>query len=80
MSPAHNQGLIVYRFELNFQYFQCVDGIKNVESKSIQQIASPHCAETCLSTTGSRGATVQKCLHCCATTSGGGRMVVSIGV
>ena len=30
------EGLIVNQFELNFQY---VDGIKNVESKSIQQIA-----------------------------------------
>ena len=30
------EGLIVNQFELNFQY---VDGIKSVESKSIQQIA-----------------------------------------
>ena len=30
------EGLIVNQFELNFQY---VDGVKNVESKSIQQIA-----------------------------------------
>ncbi len=36
MSPAQMEGLIVNQFELNFQY---VDGIKNVESKSIQQIA-----------------------------------------
>ncbi len=36
MSPAQMEGLIVNQFELNFQY---VDGVKNVESKSIQQIA-----------------------------------------
>ena len=36
MSPAQMEGLIVNQFELNFQY---VDGIKEVESKSIQQIA-----------------------------------------
>ena len=36
MSPAQMEGLIVNQFELNFQY---VDGIKSVESKSIQQIA-----------------------------------------
>jgi multidrug efflux pump subunit AcrB len=36
MSPAQMEGLIVNQFELNFQY---VDGIKDVESKSIQQIA-----------------------------------------
>src|ERR1700749_327457 len=36
MSPGQMEGLIVNQFELNFQY---VDGIKNVESKSIQQIA-----------------------------------------
>ena len=30
------EGLIVNQFELNFQY---VDGVKNVESRSIQQIA-----------------------------------------
>ncbi len=36
MSPAQMEGLIVNQFELNFQY---VDGIKNVESRSIQQIA-----------------------------------------
>src|SRR5271166_6761354 len=36
MSPAQMEGLIVNQFELNFQY---VDGVKLVESKSIQQIA-----------------------------------------
>jgi multidrug efflux pump subunit AcrB len=36
MSPAQMEGLIVNQFELNFQY---VDGVKKVESKSIQQIA-----------------------------------------
>ena len=36
MSPAQMEGLIVNQFELNFQY---VDGVKNVESQSIQQIA-----------------------------------------
>ena len=36
MSPAQMEGLIVNQFELNFQY---VDGIKSVESRSIQQIA-----------------------------------------
>src|ERR1022692_2481628 len=36
MSPAQMEGLIVNQFELNFQY---VDGVKNVESRSIQQIA-----------------------------------------
>src|SRR5271169_5524406 len=36
MSPAQMEGLIVNQFELNFQY---VDGVKIVESKSIQQIA-----------------------------------------
>src|ERR1700733_4205539 len=36
MSPAQMEGLIVNQFELNFQY---VDGVKNVESNSIQQIA-----------------------------------------
>ncbi len=36
MSPAQMEGLIVNQFELNFQY---VDGVSNVESKSIQQIA-----------------------------------------
>src|SRR5581483_909656 len=36
MSPAQMEGLIVNQFELNFQY---VDGVKSVESKSIQQIA-----------------------------------------
>jgi multidrug efflux pump subunit AcrB len=36
MSPAQMEGLIVNQFELNFQY---VDGVKDVESKSIQQIA-----------------------------------------
>jgi multidrug efflux pump subunit AcrB len=36
MSPAQIEGLIVNQFELNFQY---VDGVKNVESRSIQQIA-----------------------------------------
>lgn len=36
MSPAQMEGLIVNQFELNFQY---VDGVKNVESKSISQIA-----------------------------------------
>lgn len=36
MSPAQMEGLIVNPFELNFQY---VDGVKNVESRSIQQIA-----------------------------------------
>jgi multidrug efflux pump subunit AcrB len=36
MSPAQMEGLIVNQFELNFQY---VDGVKNVESRSIQQMA-----------------------------------------
>ncbi len=36
MSPGQMEGLIVNQFELEFQY---VDGVKNVESKSIQQIA-----------------------------------------
>src|SRR5580700_7931595 len=36
MSPAQMEGLIVNQFELNFQY---VDGVKTVESRSIQQIA-----------------------------------------
>ncbi|CAN5358159.1 efflux RND transporter permease subunit [soil metagenome] len=36
MSPGQMEWLIVNQFELNFQY---VDGVKNVESKSIQQIA-----------------------------------------
>ena len=36
MSPAQMEGLIVNQFELNFQY---VNGVKSVESKSIQQIA-----------------------------------------
>ena len=36
MNPAQMEGLIVNQFELNFQY---VSGVKNVESKSIQQIA-----------------------------------------
>ncbi len=36
MSPAQIEGLIVNPIELNLQY---VDGIKNVESQSIQQIA-----------------------------------------
>jgi multidrug efflux pump subunit AcrB len=36
LSPAQMEGLIVNQFELNFQY---VDGVKNVESRSIQQIA-----------------------------------------
>jgi multidrug efflux pump subunit AcrB len=36
MNPAQMEGLIVNQFELNFQY---VDGVKNVESRSIQQIA-----------------------------------------
>jgi multidrug efflux pump subunit AcrB len=36
MSPAQMEGLIVNQFELNYQY---VDGVKNVESRSIQQIA-----------------------------------------
>jgi len=36
MSPAQMEGLIVNQFELNFQY---VDGVQNVESKSIQQVA-----------------------------------------
>ncbi len=36
MSPAQMEGLIVNQFELNFQY---VDGIQNVESRSIQQMA-----------------------------------------
>ncbi len=36
MSPAQMEGLIVNQFELNFQY---VDGVKNVESRSIGQIA-----------------------------------------
>jgi multidrug efflux pump subunit AcrB len=36
MSPAQMEGLIVNQFELEFQY---VDGVKTVESKSIQQIA-----------------------------------------
>ncbi len=35
-SPAQMEGLIVNQFELNFQY---VDGVKSVESRSIQQIA-----------------------------------------
>ena len=36
MSPAQMEGLIVNQFELNFQY---VDGVKEIESHSIQQIA-----------------------------------------
>src|SRR5271168_465161 len=36
MSPAQMEGLIVNQFELNFQY---VDGVRSVESRSIQQIA-----------------------------------------
>jgi multidrug efflux pump subunit AcrB len=36
MSPVQMEGLIVNQFELNFQY---VDGVKSVESRSIQQIA-----------------------------------------
>src|SRR5262245_61373161 len=36
MSPAQMEGLIVNQFELNFQY---VDGVKSVESRSVQQIA-----------------------------------------
>jgi multidrug efflux pump subunit AcrB len=36
MSPAQMEGLIVNQFELNFQY---VDGVQNVESRSVQQIA-----------------------------------------
>jgi multidrug efflux pump subunit AcrB len=36
MSPAQMEGLIVNQFELNFQY---VNGVKEVESRSIQQIA-----------------------------------------
>ncbi|HEX4143505.1 MAG TPA: efflux RND transporter permease subunit, partial [Pirellulales bacterium] len=36
MTPAQMEGLIVNQFELNFQY---VDGVKSVESRSIQQIA-----------------------------------------
>src|SRR6202161_2846181 len=36
MSPAQMEGLIVNQFELNFQY---VDGVQNVESRSIQQMA-----------------------------------------
>ncbi len=36
MSPAQMEGLIVNQIELNLQY---VDGIKSVESQSIQQIA-----------------------------------------
>jgi multidrug efflux pump subunit AcrB len=36
MSPAQMEGLIVNQFELNFQY---VEGVKGVESRSIQQIA-----------------------------------------
>src|SRR5579859_5523431 len=36
MSPAQMEGLIVNQFELNFQY---VDGVKTVESRSIQQVA-----------------------------------------
>jgi multidrug efflux pump subunit AcrB len=36
MSPAQMEGLIVNQFELNFQY---VDGVQQVESRSIQQMA-----------------------------------------
>lgn len=36
MSPGQMEGLIVNQFELNFQY---VDGVKSVESRSVQQIA-----------------------------------------
>src|SRR5271156_5531511 len=36
MSPAQMEGLIVNQFELNFQY---VEGVRRVESRSIQQIA-----------------------------------------
>jgi multidrug efflux pump subunit AcrB len=36
MSPAQIEGLIVNQFELNLQY---VDGVKSVESRSIQQVA-----------------------------------------
>jgi multidrug efflux pump subunit AcrB len=36
MSPAQMEGLIVNQFELNFQY---VEGVKSVESRSIQLIA-----------------------------------------
>ena len=36
MSPAQMEGLIVNQFELMFQY---VDGVKEIESQSIQQVA-----------------------------------------
>ena len=36
MSPAQMEGLIVNQFELLFQY---VDGVKEIESHSIQQVA-----------------------------------------
>src|SRR3954453_14323902 len=36
MSPAQMEGLIVNQFELSFQY---VDGVKAIESRSIQQVA-----------------------------------------
>lgn len=36
MSPGQMEGLIVNQFELNFQY---VDGVAEIESRSIQQIA-----------------------------------------
>src|SRR5580693_4943800 len=36
MDPGQMEGLMVNQFELNFQY---VDGVRNIESKSIQQVA-----------------------------------------
>ena len=36
MDPGQMEGLIVNQFELEFQY---VDGVRNIESKSIQQVA-----------------------------------------
>lgn len=36
MSPGQMEGLIVNQFELNFQY---VDGVQEIESKSIQQVS-----------------------------------------
>ncbi len=36
MSPGQMEGLIVNQFELNFQY---VDGVQEIESRSIQQVA-----------------------------------------
>src|SRR5258707_14706442 len=36
LDPGQMEGLLVNQFELEFQY---VDGVRNIESKSIQQVA-----------------------------------------